>query len=236
MVVMHEANLHHLIADLTINRNDWDGYVREVGRNHGPGGAGLRRALRADAAARAGLQSGDDADRARSARAGRSSTATRWARNCARRDSKVPSPEFLHGAWTAPVDRMSYRARLGLDGAYSADRRVRIPQAVQAHRRIAAGVSQAGARRAGRPHDPGGRGASGAAAPIADRVDGPAAARAPSGFRSHGGFQRLPGRLRHRAEPALSDGGRKLGNAAAGAGHGQGRDRIRRGILPRASR
>ena len=36
VVVMHEANLHHLIADLTINRNDWDGYVREVGRNHGP--------------------------------------------------------------------------------------------------------------------------------------------------------------------------------------------------------
>src|SRR5689334_1064974 len=36
VVVMHEANLHHLIADLTINRDDWDGYVREVGRNHGP--------------------------------------------------------------------------------------------------------------------------------------------------------------------------------------------------------
>src|SRR6476660_7335735 len=35
VVVMHEANLHHLVADLTINRNDWDGYVREVGRNHG---------------------------------------------------------------------------------------------------------------------------------------------------------------------------------------------------------
>ena len=35
VVVMHEANLHHLIADLTINRNDWDAYVQEVGRNHG---------------------------------------------------------------------------------------------------------------------------------------------------------------------------------------------------------
>jgi len=35
VVVMHEANLHHLVADLTINRNDWDGYVQEVGRNHG---------------------------------------------------------------------------------------------------------------------------------------------------------------------------------------------------------
>ena len=39
VVVMHEANLHHLVADLTINRNDWEGYVREVGRNHGPDAA-----------------------------------------------------------------------------------------------------------------------------------------------------------------------------------------------------
>src|SRR5205085_12443713 len=36
VVVMHEANLHHLIADLTILRNDWDAYVRAVGRNHRP--------------------------------------------------------------------------------------------------------------------------------------------------------------------------------------------------------
>ena len=36
VVVMHEANLHHLIADLTIRRGDWDGYLREVERNGGP--------------------------------------------------------------------------------------------------------------------------------------------------------------------------------------------------------
>jgi len=29
VVVMHESNLHHLIAELTIRRNDWDGYLRE---------------------------------------------------------------------------------------------------------------------------------------------------------------------------------------------------------------
>ena len=29
VVVMHESNLHHLITDLTIKRNDWDAYVRE---------------------------------------------------------------------------------------------------------------------------------------------------------------------------------------------------------------
>src|SRR5579884_3589236 len=30
VVVIHEANLHHLIADLTIRRGDWDAYLREV--------------------------------------------------------------------------------------------------------------------------------------------------------------------------------------------------------------
>src|SRR6266436_2196554 len=35
-VVLHEANLHHLIADLTIRRNNWDEYLREVEINGGP--------------------------------------------------------------------------------------------------------------------------------------------------------------------------------------------------------
>jgi hypothetical protein len=35
VVVMHEANLHHLIASLTIKRKDWDGYVRECEYNGG---------------------------------------------------------------------------------------------------------------------------------------------------------------------------------------------------------
>ena len=35
MVVLHEANLHHLIADLTIRRGDWDAYLREVENNGG---------------------------------------------------------------------------------------------------------------------------------------------------------------------------------------------------------
>src|SRR5580693_3978927 len=28
VVVMHESNLHHLIAAVTIQRNDWDAYLR----------------------------------------------------------------------------------------------------------------------------------------------------------------------------------------------------------------
>src|SRR2546423_14371791 len=29
-IVLHEANLHHLIADLTIRRGNWDAYLKEV--------------------------------------------------------------------------------------------------------------------------------------------------------------------------------------------------------------
>ncbi len=29
VVVMHESNLNHLLADLTIKRGDWDAYVEE---------------------------------------------------------------------------------------------------------------------------------------------------------------------------------------------------------------
>jgi glycosyltransferase involved in cell wall biosynthesis/SAM-dependent methyltransferase len=33
IVVMHEGNLHHLIADITIRRNDWNAYFTECERN-----------------------------------------------------------------------------------------------------------------------------------------------------------------------------------------------------------
>ena len=36
VVVMHESNLHHLIADLTIKRGNWDAYVDECEYNGGP--------------------------------------------------------------------------------------------------------------------------------------------------------------------------------------------------------
>src|SRR6266481_9328128 len=52
-VVMHEANLHHLIADLTIKRGDWDAYLREVEYNGGAGA--LAHALRVRA-----LETGPD--------------------------------------------------------------------------------------------------------------------------------------------------------------------------------
>ena len=47
IVVMHEANLHHLITDVTIRRGDWDAYVEECAYNGGE--AARARALRARA-------------------------------------------------------------------------------------------------------------------------------------------------------------------------------------------
>src|SRR5580692_10591177 len=36
VVVMHESNLHHLMADLTIRQNNWDAYLRECEYDGGP--------------------------------------------------------------------------------------------------------------------------------------------------------------------------------------------------------
>src|SRR5689334_13538361 len=36
VLVMHESNLHHLVAEMTIRRNDWDAYVGEVAFDAGP--------------------------------------------------------------------------------------------------------------------------------------------------------------------------------------------------------
>ena len=36
VVVVHEANLHHLIAYITIKRGDWEAYMRAVEQEGGP--------------------------------------------------------------------------------------------------------------------------------------------------------------------------------------------------------
>lgn len=47
IVVLHEANLHHLIAALTIKRNDWDAYLRECEFDGGPEALAFARRVRA---------------------------------------------------------------------------------------------------------------------------------------------------------------------------------------------
>ena len=114
VVVLHEANLHHLIADLTIGRNDWDGYVREVERNHGAAARDraeryvrtLKRApeydlsmLRSVLARARGVIVHSDA----------------VSQEVRTHGFDGPVAKIPHGAWIVPTDRMAYRARLGLD-------------------------------------------------------------------------------------------------------------------------
>jgi glycosyltransferase involved in cell wall biosynthesis/SAM-dependent methyltransferase len=114
IVVMHEANLHHLIADLTIRRGDWDAYVREVELNAGAEGkAYAERYVRT-------LERGPDYDIPMLKPVlGRSRGAIV---HSAAVESELralgytgPIAKIPHGAWLVDADRMQYRAKLGLD-------------------------------------------------------------------------------------------------------------------------
>jgi glycosyltransferase involved in cell wall biosynthesis/SAM-dependent methyltransferase len=114
IVVLHEANLHHLIADLTINRGDWDAYLREVEINAGTEALEFaKRHVRT-------LERGPDYDipmlkpvLARS----RGAIVLSAAVESQLRDLGYEGPvgKIPHGAWIADADRMEYRTRLGLD-------------------------------------------------------------------------------------------------------------------------
>ncbi len=115
VIVLHEANLHHLVVDLTIARGDWDAYLREVSFDGGPAardyatryviprlrgpdydGVPMLRRLLANARGVI-VHSAFVEDEAR--RAGFSG----------------PIARIPHGAWIPAVDGAPMRARLGLD-------------------------------------------------------------------------------------------------------------------------
>lgn len=114
IVVLHEANLHHLIADLTIRRGDWDAYIREVELN-----AGAEAREFAERYVRT-LERGPDYDipmlkpvlnRSRGAIVLSAAVESQL------RALGYSGPVEIipHGAWIADVDRMKYRAKLGLN-------------------------------------------------------------------------------------------------------------------------
>ena len=117
VIVLHEANLHHLIADRTIRRGDWDGYLREVELNGGAGALEYaRRHVRT-------LERGPDYDmpmlRGILARA-RGVIVHSQAVAAVVREHGFSGPIGVipHGAWIEPgsdARRMTYRSRLGLD-------------------------------------------------------------------------------------------------------------------------
>ena len=113
VLVMHEANLHHLIADLTIGRGDWDAYIREVELNGGAEAkAYAERYVRT-------LERGPDYEipmlkpvLARSRGVIVHSAAV---------ESELrglgytgPVAKIPHGSWIVNADRMMYRVKLGL--------------------------------------------------------------------------------------------------------------------------
>jgi hypothetical protein len=114
VVVLHEPNLHHLVAERTIRRGDWDGYLREA--EYDGGEAALTYARRVQAGEAAPDYEGVPMLRRLLERAKAVIVHSRFAKE------RVEAAGFRgelavipHGAWTAEADRMAYRERLGLD-------------------------------------------------------------------------------------------------------------------------
>jgi glycosyltransferase involved in cell wall biosynthesis/SAM-dependent methyltransferase len=116
VVVLHEANLHHLIADMTIRRRDWDGYLRELEYDGGKAALEFGKRVRA-------LEVGPDYDGVPMLRRLMESargliTHSRYVEKLARQAGfRGPSAVIPHGAWTPPAARMNWRTRLGIDAA-----------------------------------------------------------------------------------------------------------------------
>lgn len=114
VVVLHEFNLHHLVAELTINRDDWDGYLREAEYDGGPEALAYARRART-------LEVGPDYEGVPMLRRvfERSKAIVVHSRFMERKVRQAgfggPLARIPHGAWMPEVDRMGYRHRLGID-------------------------------------------------------------------------------------------------------------------------
>lgn len=113
VVVMHEANLHHLIADITIKRGDWDAYLSAVQEDGGPKALEYAHRVRA-------LEVGPDYDGVPMLRGllARSRAAIVHS-GCVEAELRNagftgPVARIPHGAWIPEASRSEYRARLGL--------------------------------------------------------------------------------------------------------------------------
>src|SRR6202023_839313 len=114
IVVVHEANLHHLIADITIKRGDWSAYLQAIEQDAGP--AALEYAQRVRA-----LEVGPDYEGVPMLRRllSRSKAAVVHS-GCVESGLRSagfegPGAKSPHGAWIPEASRMEYRTRLGLD-------------------------------------------------------------------------------------------------------------------------
>ncbi len=114
VVVMHESNLHHLIADLTIKRNDWDAYMREVEFDGGAAALAFAERVRK-------LEVGPDYEgvpmlkRLLSCSLGVIAHSECVAAEVRAAGFTGPVAVIPHGAWIPEADRQGYRSKLGLD-------------------------------------------------------------------------------------------------------------------------
>lgn len=142
IVVMHEANLHHLIAEKTIKRGDWDGYLRELAYDGGPDALNYGQRVKA-------LEVGPDYEgvpmirRILQAAAGVIVHSGFMAAEMRRAGYDGPLAVIPHGAWVPQADRPGFRERLGVDetspliGAFGYLKPYkRIPEALRAMRRL----------------------------------------------------------------------------------------------------
>ncbi|MEZ5392345.1 MAG: glycosyltransferase family 4 protein [Bryobacterales bacterium] len=114
VILLHESNLHHLLADATIKRGDWDGYMREVAYDGGPAALAFAERVRK-------LEIGPDYEgvamnrrviEAAKAVIVHSDYMVGEVRKV-REDAIVE--RIPHGAWIPEPNRNQYRAKLGLD-------------------------------------------------------------------------------------------------------------------------
>jgi glycosyltransferase involved in cell wall biosynthesis/SAM-dependent methyltransferase len=158
IVVMHEANLHHLIADQTIRQGDWDAYMAEVVLN------GTARDVEFSERVRA-LEVGPDYEGIKM---------TRRILDSARgvivhsqfmvdemRDGGFAGPvaRIPHGSWIPEADRLEWRTKLGLTasapliGAFGFIKPYkRIAESLRAMRRLVRVAPEARMILVGEPH------------------------------------------------------------------------------------
>ena len=114
VVVMHESNLHHLVSDLTIRRDDWDSYVRECEYNGGAAAREFAERVRA-------LEVGPDYEglpmTRRLLESARGLVVHSRYMEAEMRAAGYSGPIAVipHGAWIPEADRNAYRDKLGLD-------------------------------------------------------------------------------------------------------------------------
>ncbi|MCW5966592.1 MAG: methyltransferase domain-containing protein [Bryobacterales bacterium] len=113
VVVLHEANLHHLIAEITIKRGDWDGYMQAVEFDGGSKALAFAQAVRR-------LEVGPDYDgvpmlrRVLERTRGLIAHSEYVANICREYGFQGPVAIIPHGAWLPDTPGDQWRERLGV--------------------------------------------------------------------------------------------------------------------------